>query len=322
MFRIAREFVRPDTQKPTSVALGLFDGIHLGHYEVLSKALENKECSPCVFTYTISGELPANKQNYRRLMADDYKCELLKRMGFELVVMPDFDAFKDLAPEEFVEEMLINRMGAKELTCGYDFTFGKMGKGNTDLLCKIAEKHGVKVNIISPISQEGIPISSTRIRRAVMDGNMELAAELLGRRFSICLPVEHGNQLGRLLEFPTINQIFPDRHIIPCHGVYSTIVKVDDNLYGGVTNVGLKPTIGTDRPLAETYILNYSGDLYGKQVEVYFFRFLRPEVRFVTINLLKEQIARDKESVEKEYEANIFAVMKQKQNGEELITEL
>ena len=114
------------------------------------------------------------------------------------------------------------------------------------------------------------------------------------------LKVEHGNCIGRLLDFPTINQSFPQHHIVPRYGVYSTVVNVAGKLYGGVTNVGVKPTVGSDRPLSETYILDYSGDLYGQTVEVYFFRFVRPEQKFGSIAELKEQIARDKEDVAQE----------------------
>lgn len=311
MFQVSREFIKPQSGKPASVALGLFDGIHVGHQEVLSQALKNEEYTPCVFTYTISDVLPQNKQTYRRLMSDHYKCELLKRMGFELVVMPDFSDFKDMEPRVFVEKMLIEGMGARELSCGYDFTFGKKGEGDIALLREITQKHGVKLNVVSPIQKEGSPVSSTRIRAAVLDGHMDEAAELLGRHFSICMEVQHGNQIGRTLNFPTINQVFPNRHIVPRYGVYSTIVKIGDQLYGGVTNVGVKPTIGTDNPLAETYILNYSGDLYGQEVEVFFFDFLRSERKFSNVILLKEQIARDKEKILQTVEQNILQIKKE-----------
>ena len=127
--KVVKDFMRPESGKPASVALGLFDGIHIGHREVLGKALENSELAPCVFTYTISNSIPQIKKNYMSLTPDEQKCAILERMGFELVVMPDFKRFKDMEPEEFVEKMLIEKMGAKELSCGYDFTFGKKGAG-------------------------------------------------------------------------------------------------------------------------------------------------------------------------------------------------
>ena len=130
--------------------------------------------------------------------------------------------------------------------------------------------------MVEPVTLDGEPVSSTRIRQAILEGKMDEASRMLGRRFCLRLKVEHGNCIGRLLDFPTINQSFPQHHIVPRYGVYSTVVNVAGKLYGGVTNVGVKPTVGSDRPLSETYILDYSGDLYGQTVEVYFFRFVRP----------------------------------------------
>lgn len=303
--KVVKEFVKPDSGKAASVALGLFDGIHIGHREVLGKALENKALAPCVFTYTISHSIPQIKKKYMSLMLDEQKCGILERMGFELVVEPDFDDFKDMEPEEFVEEMLIKRMGAKELSCGYDFTFGRNGAGTTERLREIAGRHGVKVNVVAPVELDGASVSSTLIREAILCGEMDAASRMLGRRFSIRLKVEHGNQIGRMLDFPTINQAFPKHHIVPRYGVYSTVVEIDGKLYGGVTNVGIKPTVGSDRPLAETYILDFSGDLYGRVVEVYFFRFVRPERKFASIEQLREQIAHDKQEVQREIADNI-----------------
>lgn len=303
--KVVRDFVRPDSGRPASVALGLFDGVHIGHRQVLASALQNRELAPCVFTYTISDSIPQIKKKYLALTLDEQKCSILERMGFELVVMPDFSDFKDLAPEVFVEEMLIEKMGAKELSCGYDFTFGSKGVGDVALLQKLAEKHGVRLNVIQPVELDGQPVSSTRIRDAILAGEMDAASRMLGRRFSIRLKVEHGNQIGRMMDFPTINQVFPKHHIVPRYGVYSTVVNIDGKLYGGVTNVGIKPTVGSDGPLAETYIMDYSGDLYGKMVEVYFFRFVRPERKFPSIEQLKEQISRDKDSVRQDIAENI-----------------
>ena len=258
--KVVKDFVRPPSGKGASVALGLFDGLHIGHRQVLEAALHSGELAPCVFTYTISSQIPQNKKNYSTLMPDEQKCALLEQMGFEMVVMPEFDSFKDVEPREFVERMLIEGMGARELSCGYDFTFGKKGAGDTRLLSQVAAEHGVGLNIIQPVLLDGKPVSSTRIRQAILDGRMDDASRMLGRRFCIRLKVEHGNQIGRMLDFPTINQVFPRFHIVPRYGVYSTIVNIDGKLYGGVTNVGVKPTVGSDGPLAETYILDFSGD--------------------------------------------------------------
>lgn len=208
-------------------------------------------------------------------------------------------------PREFVERMLIEGMGARELSCGYDFTFGKKGAGDTRLLSQVAAEHGVGLNIIQPVLLDGKPVSSTRIRQAILDGRMDDASRMLGRRFCIRLKVEHGNQIGRMLDFPTINQVFPRFHIVPqLRGLFDHR-QHRRQAVRRVTNVGVKPTVGSDGPLAETYILDFSGDLYGKTVEVYFFRFVRPERRFESIDRLREQIAADKCSVQEEVAQNI-----------------
>src|SRR5699024_3519581 len=183
-------------------------------------------------------------------MRNEQKCAILERMGVEQVVMPDFCSFKDMEPEEFVEKMLIQGMGAKELSCGYDFTFGKGGAGTTVTLCRVAERHGVKVNVVEPVTLDGEPVSSTRIRQAIQEGKMDEASRMLSSRFCLRLKGETGKCTGRLLYFPTINQSSPQHHTVPRYGVYSTVINVAGKLYGGVTNVGVKPTVGSDRPLS------------------------------------------------------------------------
>ena len=179
--KVTKEFIRPDSGKPASVALGLFDGIHIGHTKVLQQALKNRELAPCVFTYTISSFVPQIKKNYLALMPDEQKCAILERMGFEQVVMPDFPALK-IWSRRICRKMLIQGMGAKELSCGYDFTFGKGGAGTTETLCRVAERHGVKVNVVEPVTLDGEPVSSTRIRQAILEERWTKTSRMLGRR--------------------------------------------------------------------------------------------------------------------------------------------
>lgn len=310
---ITCEFERPD-KAPSSVALGLFDGIHIGHQAVLRRALENPELVPCVFTFTILEDVPGIKKNYSALLTEQKKWSVLEDMGFQVAVCPAYESFKELSPKEFVEEMLIRRLNAKEITCGYDFTFGKGAGGKAEDLIHFAAPYGVKVNLVEPVLLDGEPVSSTRIREAIQQGRMEQASRMLGRRFSIDYEVEHGNQIGRIIQFPTINQVFPERHIVPKYGVYATVVRVGSQLYGGVTNVGVKPTVGSSGPLAETYIMDFDGDLYGRRVEVFFFRFVRSETKFASIEELKAQITKDKAAVQGDTAGNI-AQLQREWNG-------
>lgn len=305
--KIFRQFedISPDSN--TSVALGLFDGVHRGHQAVLNRTLlSNPSLEPCVFTYTIEKEIPYIKSDFSILTTNEYKFHLFDEMGFAYVVAPEFSKFKDLTPKQFVEDKLIGCLHAKEITCGSDFTFGSHASGGVDDLISLAAPFGVKVNIEPPVLLDGERISSTIIRKEILSGNMENTSLLLGRRFSIHFKVEHGNQIGRLIQFPTINQIFPNKHIVPKYGVYATTVVVDGQIFGGVTNVGVKPTVGSDYPLAETFIIDFSGNLYGLKVEVFFFDFIRPETKFPSIDELKTQIAIDTAAVKKMTENNII----------------
>ncbi len=284
---------------PASVALGLFDGLHIGHQAVLRQALDGagEGLLPMVFTYRITGQIPQIKKNYFSLMTEEHKWELLQKMGFEQVLCPDFMQFCGLSPEEFVEDVLIGRMNARRICCGRDFTFGKDARGNVEMLRRLAGAHGVQVVVVDPVMEEGRPVSSTRIREEILAGRMDCAARMLGRRFCIDFIVSHGNEIGRQIHFPTINQSFPPHHIVPKYGVYATLVEVGRKIYGGVTNVGVKPTVGSPYPLSETYILDFEGDLYGQCIRVLFYDFIRPEVRFGSIEELKAQIAEDTETV-------------------------
>lgn len=220
--KVVKDFVRPPSGKGASVALGLFDGLHIGHRQVLEAALHSGELAPCVFTYTISSQIPQNKKNYSTLMPDEQKCALLEQMGFEMVVMPEFDSFKDVEPREFVERMLIEGMGARELSCGYDFTFGRRERG-TPVCCPRWQRSmewdsTSSSRCCSTASRSALPAS---VRQSSTAGWM-MPSRMLGRRFCIRLKVEHGNQIGRMLDFPTINQVFPRFHIVPRYGVILT----------------------------------------------------------------------------------------------------
>lgn len=298
--KISHQFedVRPD--RDTSVALGLFDGVHRGHQAVLRRTLQSSPTlAPCVFTYKIAQEIPRIKNNFCCLTTDETKFHLFEQMGFEYVVSPEFSQFKTLSPKEFVEEKLIGCLHAKEITCGSDFSFGAKAAGKVEDLIALAKPFGVRVNVEEPVILQGGRVSSTHIRKEILAGEMQDAAELLGRRFSIHFVVSHGNEIGRLIQFPTINQVFPANHIVPRYGVYATVVDINGKYYGGVTNVGVKPTVGSDFPLAETYIMDFSGNLYGQQLSVYFFDFIRPETKFGSIDELKKQIALDTNAVRK-----------------------
>ena len=287
----------------SAVALGYFDGIHKGHQAVLGKALEyarENDLIPTVLLFDIhprklvSGNVPP------MLMSEEKKRRILTEMGFTIAEF-DFRRGIDYTPEEFAQRVLIGKLGAKALSCGYDYRYGKGGKGNAQTLREFFEPLGVKVFTHEPVYYDECVISSTAIRELIMAGEIEKANTLLGDFFSYELEVSRGDGVGHTLGFPTINQFFPEDFIIPRFGVYASMVRIGGKVYPAVTNIGIRPTVATDRMRSETYILGFSGDLYGKRVEVSLLGYIRAEKKFADLEQLKAQIGRDKVMAEKIY---------------------
>lgn len=269
---------------PGSLALGAFDGLHLGHQAVIRAALEPGPWEPGVFTFR---ESPAGGPMV--LTAED-KAELLRDAGVKRLYSMEFSAVRDISPREFVQEVLFRRCRAKRLCCGEDFRFGRGGQGDVSLLRELCAEAGVELAVTPPVVMDGEKISSTRIRAAVERGEIPLANRLLGRPFGFSLEVIHGNHIGTGLGTPTINQVLPEHFVLPPFGVYASWAQVREAWYYGVTNIGVKPTVGSDRVLSETWMPEFSGDLYGRQVRLCLLQFLRPERKFSSLEALKAEI--------------------------------
>lgn len=284
---------------PTSIALGMFDGLHLGHRAVIRCSFTFSEALiPSVFSFTIDQEAPGSKPNFSRILSPSRQTALLEKMGCQLLFRPPFSQICQMEPEAFFSELLINRYHAKALFCGEDFRFGYRARGNTDLLRQWSKENGIHFETIPPVKQNGITVSSTEIRKCLTEGRMEDANRLLSSPYAIDLPVIHGRELGRTISFPTINQMYKPGDLLPKFGVYATVATIDQKRYPGLTNVGVKPTVGKDNPpSAETNIIGFSGDVYGKTVLLEFIHFIREEKKFASIDALKQQIAEDKDAV-------------------------
>ena len=283
--------------EPTSVALGLFDGVHIGHQAVIAKAVQGAGAGlvPSVFTFTMAGgAAPSKKQGSRFILTPDLKAQRLEQLGIRQIFAPGFETFRNMTAEEFVRDMVIGAFRAKEISCGFNFHFGKNAYASSEELRKIAEPLGVRVHLVEGICRGGEPVSSTRIRRCLEEGRLEEANAMLGQPYALKLPVVEGNRLGRLMHFPTINQPFEEGQLIPRFGVYAAMAQVEGREYHAVTNIGVKPTVGSPAPLAETHIIGFEGDLYGCSPTIQLVKFLRPEVKFPNLEALQEQIARDK----------------------------
>lgn len=292
--KIFREIEKLNTEKGTAVALGAFDGLHLGHQAVIAAAT-GSGLTPAVFTFEEDpSEVLEDKAEYLLTKEDKY-CEL-ESLGVEVLYSVDFEALRTMEPEDFFGKVLLEACGAKLIACGADFRFGRRARGNVKLLQKLCQEHGVELCVVDTVTVDGVEASSTEIRRALHEGDVKLAEKLLGRPFYFTLPVSGGNRIGRTLGTPTINQVLPKSFIKPLFGVYAAIVHVDGERHWGVCNIGVKPTVGKYDPLAETWIGEFSGDLYGKELKLELIGFIRTERKFSSLEELKDEIHKNAET--------------------------
>ncbi|MCL2088156.1 MAG: riboflavin biosynthesis protein RibF [Oscillospiraceae bacterium] len=279
----------------SAVALGLFDGLHLGHRAVLARAIE---CSvkyrlvPAVMTFIVNGSAPDSKGKMEQIMSDNLKSQMIREFGIKKLLTPHFDQIRNMSPEDFAGEYIMGRLGAGAIVCGADFRFGRNAAGDADTLRRLCG--GVAIDIVEPVLQDGDVISSTRIRRLIAAGNIENANRLLGYDYTFDGLVIRGNGVGRRLGLPTINQRFPSGNLIPKYGVYASQVNISGKIYAGITNIGVKPTVTRDGdPLAETYIIDQNMDLYNTNPRISLQRFIREERRFNSVDELRAAIAKD-----------------------------
>ncbi len=286
-----------------NLAMGFFDGVHLGHKKVIESAIVAKSEISGVLTFeqhphsVITGQAPT------ALISAEDKISIISNMGIDCLYMLDFVSVRDMPAADFIA-LLKGKLDLKSISCGYNFHLGA-DRADVNMLAKICAQNRITLKISEAVEYEGIPVSSTRIREAVQSGDMALVSGMLGRPYGFLLKVEHGDQRGRELGFPTINQQLPKGVAVPRHGVYISMVNTGDSWYPGITNIGLRPTYSVLSPLAETHILGYSGNLYGKQVEVRLFDFLREERKFASTEELVETVMGNIGQAEKWYKDRV-----------------
>ena len=288
---VTDRFDNPMFEQGTSVALGFFDGVHRGHRAVISEAVSQAgtKLMPVVLTFSTS----PHQAGIPLLMTREDKCRTLEGLGVQGMVTLAFSSVKDMSPAQFVEQVLDSGLHAKKVVCGFNYRFGRDAAGDISLLKSLCAARGIAVSAKEPVIEEGQPISSTRIRRALEEGYVDTAARLLGRPFSFSFPVVDGDHRGRLLGAPTINQPFPAGFIRPRFGVYAASAMVEGQERVAVCNIGMRPTVGAEYLRAETFILDFQGDLYGRNITVSLYKFLRPEVKFPTLDDLRRAIHND-----------------------------
>jgi len=290
----------PPTLPPSVLALGFFDGVHIAHRELIR--LARKEATRLslplyIFTFPIGADM---KKGAPRLTDEKKRLSLLGELGPDGAILCDFASVKKLSAEVFVREVLVGAMKAEVAVSGYNFRFGSGASAGADELSRLMDAEGKRALIVREFALDGVAVSSTLIRSYIAEGKMKEAERLLGYPFSVTARVGAGKSLGRQLGYPTVNLSFPEGTVTPRRGVYKSCALIGDRVYPAISNVGSCPTFGEREIHQESFIIGFSGDLYGEQITVELLEFLRDERRFESAEALKMQIKIDIERTIKE----------------------
>ncbi len=284
--------------EPTVVALGNFDGVHRGHQQIIQRTVKSAEAAglkSAVFTFsnhtrTLLKNLPAVKN----ILYAEEKAEIIQQMGIDYMFnIPFTNEILKMSPEGFVKDILVDTFKIREAYCGFNYSFGYKAQGTPEVLMHEGLKHGFGIHVQEPYKIDDIIVSSTYIRKLIEEGHMEECAKFMGRMYSIGGEVVVGNKLGRTIGFPTSNVMIDETMATPPNGVYITYCTYNGVKYPSVTNVGVKPTIGTYNKNIETHIFNFDKELYGKQIRVEFIKRTREERKFAGVEELSRQIESD-----------------------------
>ena len=282
------------------IALGFFDGVHKGHGALLrtvAQVADRLGAKPCAFTFDRSPTAAITGQTIPLLSSVEDRVWLMRRYyGIEEVIVAPFDGMQKMDWQDFVSEYLQKELGAVHVVAGHDFHFGYMGKGNPQRLQEKCRELGMGCDIIQKVEQDGITISSTYIRTLIAQGEVERADQFLGHPHTLTNRVAHGKKIGTTtLGFPTVNLLIPQGVIVPAYGVYATRVWFDGQCRCAVTNVGVRPTVEDNdgHVTVEGFILDFDGDLYGHEIRMEFYKYLRPEQCFPSMDALAAEIRRN-----------------------------
>ena len=276
------------------VALGFFDGMHVAHRALLRLAGERARIDGVPFGVFTFNTDSAIKKEESRIYSDKIRQDLITGEGADFTVTVDFSEISDMTAENFVRDVLIEDVGVGVAVSGFNFRFGKGASGDASELKRLMREYGADTLICDRYEMNGVTVSSTEIRARLCDGKIEEANALLGSPYRMQGEVQHGRGVGRALGFPTVNTVIPPSLVSLKNGVYRTAVVIDESIYTAITNVGICPTYEKREKHAETYIIDYKGDLYGSTLNIYFLNYLREEIRFSSENELIMQINIDK----------------------------
>ncbi len=283
--------------KAPCVALGNFDGVHLGHQEIIKQTVETahrKARDAVVYTFDPHPRLVLKKvPEIPRITTPRERAEILEHLGIDALVLAEFTVeFAAMSPQEFVQNVLLEELGARDIFIGENYRFGKERAGTPQALRQMGPELGFRVHVVPPVKVGDTVVSSSKIREHLSRGEMREANILLGREFSIEGRVIHGHHRGKALGIPTAN-LKPEVKLHPPEGVYAVYCKIDDDIHSGVMNIGYNPTFEDRRVSYEVHILDFDRDLYGEMIKVYLVDRLRPEMKFAGVEELKSQIWKD-----------------------------
>lgn len=296
---IIRHWKNEKSTSKLAVALGNFDGLHIGHMSLLSTLLsvcEEKQMTSMLYTFAEhTGNILQQKPQKQQILTMEKKVELLSRTRLDYLYLENFTLeYAARTPEQFVKEILVDYLGVTVVVVGFNYSFGYKGQGTAEELQRLGNVYGFEVIVVPPIQLDDDTVSSTLIRRYIQEGNVERARLCLGRYYSIYGTVELGRQIGTTIGFPTANIIPEEYLVLPQAGVYVTCTILEGELYNSITNVGHNPTFGAlQKTSCETHIFGREGNLYGKRIEVFFMAKLRNEKKFENKEALCRQINLD-----------------------------
>ena len=284
----------------SAVAIGKFDGIHLGHQKLLSQILSWKKegLQAVVFTFDPPPAIFFQRKIQKELTTREEKRKLFEKMGIDVLVEFPFNHnTAATTPKNFVSQILVGKLHTKKIAAGYDLSFGYGGSGNFELLQILSKEYQFQVKFFDKVCLDGNEISSTYVREEVEKGNMQLVTKLLGTPYTITGIVQHGKKLGRTIEMPTVNLLPVADKLLPPFGVYFSNIYHGERMFRGVTNIGYRPTVSDNRTISvETFIYDFNENLYGEEIIVALLFYRRSEMKFDSVEELKWQMQRDRDA--------------------------
>ena len=281
----------------TVIALGNFDGVHLGHQELIGrgvKAARESGLKSAIFAFSNHPKDIVTGEKVRNILYQDEKISVIKDKGIDYMFNIPFDEdIQEMGAVEFIDKLLLAKLRMKTACCGFNYRFGRGASGNAEVLKKEGEGKRFGVHVIEPVTVNGELVNSSRIRELIESGDVSGAAEFIGRHYAVNGNVIIGNKIGRTIGFPTSNLACDESMVSPASGVYITYCIYNGNKYPGVTNVGVKPTLGEFSKNMETHIFDFNKELYGKTIRVEFLKKIRNEKKFGSIDELTWQIKKD-----------------------------